>query len=267
MVTTSSILLVAGLACSATNAEDAPVVERTHRSCFLSEQADGSVWIEDLFLPWLYDTTYGRRLLTMPGIRLGADPARDLAPLVARIEERTEARPLPRPRDGKSPLFVLQLETRMRGEVISARVVQAEVLPAGWTLAQEALEAALEEIVAASLTPPGEEKARRVREAIVAGSRALDRMEAMDASPEAIAIVKQVEPRAAIVRTLRDEVERIVGGRLRQYAARLRIVPEGLARGEVANEKGEGRPAMRAAIREWGVEVSEASEDVLAEKL
>jgi hypothetical protein len=258
-----------------------PLREGEFESCFLARGAGGKAWLHSLHLP-LPSPSRGAYILNSPANRLSAALARELGPLVARIEERTEERPAPRPRDGKSPIILLHLVAGARRidpggsgvrapvfEIVSARAVHAEVLIPAWIAAWEELAASLREIVTESLGAPGEEKRKLLAGALERGSQALGRMAAARSSEEAAGAagrIKRVKPGVRIVGTFQRKVAREWGGRLGLYASRLRMEPatpfpveEPEAQPlEILEGCASGEEFARKVRQDWGEEALEA---------
>jgi hypothetical protein len=281
LVLVASCIVSARLAAAPDSADAAPLMEREYQNCFLAEWPAGEVRLHDLRLPLPRSRLQGR-IVEPSRTRLSAALAERLAPLVARIETMSEARPAPRSRDGSTPVILLRVASRGRWiedaggrggemlfELVSVRIESAEIMPPGWVAAWEDLASSLNEVVDASLKAPSDEKRQALAAAIEKGSRARDRMETVSSSlgaAEAARAVAKIEPDARIADTFKKDVAREWGDVLRRYAARLKIEPATpLPPGEKGVESSPDRAS--AELVPWGVAVEEAAPETIAEKL
>ena len=202
---------------------------------------------------------YGKPHLGMVGhfggrleYRLSAELATKLAPLVNRPrepvdreEERrtfsfiarirvclvTRARLIEGPASGWEEVFDDDLAVSLRRgdqtfEIVSARLLHAELLPPEWPAAWARLDQALHEIASASLTAPTEEKRARLLEAIEKGSAALNAMAKAKAGEDFPTLVHKIDPRARVVSRFRRLEPARWEKELRDYVTRLRVNPK-----------------------------------------
>ena len=111
-------------------------------------------------------------------------------------------------------------------EIVSARLVRAEFVSAGWLRAWRQLDQALEEIVTTSLTAPNDDKRRQLVVAIEKGSQALNTMVEAATTREERAVVRRINPKAQAVSGFRRHAPSDWWRQLEKYIARLRIQPQ-----------------------------------------
>ena len=113
-------------------------------------------------------------------------------------------------------------------EIVGVDVWHAELLDRDWLLAWRRLDAALREMVAASLAPPGEAKRARLTAAVEKGSQALTVTSRVEVDDAFRATVRGVAPKARVVRHYQLGHQwgyREWAATFHKLVARLRIVP------------------------------------------
>ena len=111
-------------------------------------------------------------------------------------------------------------------ELMSVRLLHAEIVPQEWMMAWRRLDQALVEIVDASLDPPSPAKRLRLAQAIERGSQALGVVGIRPIADTDRDRVRQVEPSARVVGLFRRHAPREWRRHLEQFASRLRIRPQ-----------------------------------------
>jgi len=228
-------------------ADEPKIEERSFKNCFLYE-ADGRVWLRQ---PMVYLGMWG--VCEAPAFCLSEDLGKKFAPLVSDIVTDKESAPMrtefytdgmPRLREGKGALFLLRLQAKMRlvggeapvdpppgvrprryYEMVSVRLDAVEPVTAKWISAWQALDEALREVVSTSLSPPGDQKRKRLFGAIERGSQALDTMGKIKVGEDVLALVVKIEPEARLVRGFQRRVAGQWQDELEKCTVRLRIDP------------------------------------------
>ncbi len=230
-------------------ADEPKLEERSFRNCLLFE-AEGRIWLRE---PMVYLGMWA--VLHTPSFCLSEDLGKKFAPLLSDIVTGKESAPMrtkfytggmPRLREGKGALFLLRLETKMRMvggeapeiaalppdvragqfyEIVSARLDSVEPVTAKWISAWQALDEALKEVVSTSLSPPGDQKRKRLFRAIERASQALNTMGKVEVSEDIRALVVKVEPEVRLVRGFQRRVAGQWQDELEKCTVRLRIDP------------------------------------------
>jgi len=112
-------------------------------------------------------------------------------------------------------------------EIVSARLIYAQRLTREWLEAWQELDAALREIVDASLTAPDEKKRNRLAQAIDKGSLAVNAMGRVEVAEDFRAAVRKIDTTARVVTQFqRAQAAGEWRRQLEKYVTRLRIQPE-----------------------------------------
>lgn len=152
-------------------------------------------------------------------------------------------------------------------EIVSARLLHAELLPPEWPAAWARLDQALEEIASASLMAPTEEKRTRLLAAIEKGSAALDAMARAKAGEDFRALVHKIDPRARVVSRFRRLEPARWEKELRDYVTRLRVNPKTPLPPAPFDLEYSTRLAMLAASESAGALLAEIKESCPPETL
>jgi len=223
------------------------VTQRTFSECFLYRLNDGAVYI-------------GQPLVSLGMIGVMAFPpeyylspalAERFAPLVNELE-KTPDQPdfwwwgMPKPKNKNKPMVLVRLDVKAelrkprvsRGpedgsaavhEITSAKLIYAEFISPEWRTAWDSLNASLTRIVDVSRTAPGENKTKRLADAIELASQTLGTMIEQDVCDSWRKDVRQIDPGARVVRLFQRRVEGSGigewGGQLRDYVVTLKIQP------------------------------------------
>ncbi|MBC8873305.1 MAG: hypothetical protein H8E44_28040 [Planctomycetes bacterium] len=242
------LLLIAAIETpdTVTRAEE-NVTQRVFSECFLYRMKDGTVYI-------------GQPLVSLGMIGVMAFPpeyylspslAERFAPLVNELE-KTPDQPdfwwwgMPTPKEKNKPMVLVRLDVRAelrkprvsRGpedgsaavhEITSAKLIYAEFISPEWRTAWDSLNANLTRIVDVSRTAPGENKSKRLAEAIELASQAIRTMVEQDVCDSWRKDVRRIAPGARVVRLFQRRVEGSGigewGGQLRDYVTTLKIQP------------------------------------------
>jgi len=224
------------------------VTQRTFSGCFLYRMNDGTVYV-------------GQPLVSLgmigvqdfpPEYYLSPALVERFAPLVNEVE-KTPKQPdfwwwgMPKPKDKSKPMVLVRIDVKAelrkprvsRGpeegsravhEITSAKLIYAESITPEWRTAWDSLDANLKKIVDVSRTVPGDDKSKRLAEAIELASQALGTMVKQTVRESWRRDVRRIEPSARVVRLFQRRVEGSGigewGGQLREYAATLKIQPQ-----------------------------------------
>jgi hypothetical protein len=161
--------------------------------------------------------------LTFPRVAEGFDPFVYLS-----LEARGRlARGAPL---GTSPGYTFDIEERYRAperviEITAVRILCAERVSPEWQAAWERLDRTLKEIVAETLTAPGEEKEKRLADLIEQGARDLDIMMHPTVDEEWFARVRAIDSRAEVKFPFQRRIAHAWGRPLTWCIERLGIEP------------------------------------------
>jgi hypothetical protein len=228
MVRRAGFVIAALFIVSSVSAEPNDNSKVTHTACFLRHGSGGHVWITEppviplgMYASALSD--YVTRTRLRPELEEAFAPLTNrFLPSVWADESRNRVdRSFPRPVEEEDPVILVTLESesvldeehltnKRLGtsesvvkeriyEVRSARLVNVEFISPEWRRNWARLDEALTSIVAETLTAPGEEKRRRVKDLIDEGSRALNVMTSPEIREEWREIVRQMGPEVEIV--------------------------------------------------------------------
>ncbi len=159
-------------------------------------------------------------------------------------------------------------------KIYSAKLINAELLSETWLKAWRRLDQSLREIVAISLKEPTEEKREKLARAIEKGSKALNIMYNQKVSKRFRDLVHKIEPKAEAVRTFQKDKMDWWGRLFEKFINILRIKPETpipaykLKREEIGKSPSRpGADKINPSIKELGIVVSIADDNLLAEKM
>jgi hypothetical protein len=299
------VVFVIVLAASAVRGDNAPQrPDRVFEQCYLYRDTEGVVWVRSHVVSF-GTVGWGEA----PNIRLTRETAEQLAPLVSvyavdprdresgQDHEYRDFRFDPS-REGSGPVFLLTMacQTRVASpstrptttrrtprvfdqspdrEVITAEIVEAEIMSRECAQAWRVVTESIRTIVALSRTAPGPDKKRGITEAIEKGAQALATMSRIKGDDDFVALVTKIQPKAVFKTDYQESLREQQQDTFEAFVQVLQIRPKtelpALKKRWVSKRIGKhstGQPSQdRDPRRKWGVSLRWANADTLAEKL
>ena len=197
-------------------ADEQKIIEREFNGCFL-QKADGRVWLRE---PHVYLGMIG--VMGTPPFCLSDELVKKFSPLITDVNNKSASDwqmyhifSIPKLNRSNDSLILLSLKTKlqprkddkvkafMQGEpsfyeIISADIVSAECVRGEWIQEYEKLNKALNDIVAVSLTSPGQQKRENLAKIIEEGSAALNAMSKLQTPGDFQKLFKKIAHGASI---------------------------------------------------------------------